>query len=294
MSKEGKGASGKAPAKGSDKGSKAVAKGGKAAPKGKGPGKSIQKPKASWRINYPLFEKRVKDFSIGNNVLPKNRDLTRFVHWPKYIRVQRQKRILQERLKVPPAIHQFKRIFNKNNAVQLFKLLHKYKPETRLERKQRLTKLAEAKSKGESLDAIKRPVSVVSGINAVATAVETDRAKLVVIAHDVDPVEIVLWLPTLCRKKDIPYCIVKGRSRLGQLVGRKSCSVLALGEPRKEDKTELGNVITLARERYNDNVEHRRQWGGGKLGPKARARIAKQKRIIAKEQKMREKAASRS
>jgi len=55
----------------------------------------------------------------------------------------------------------------------------------------------------------------------------------------------------------------------------------------------LANIIALARERYNDNVEHRRQWGGGKLGPKSRARIAKQKRIIAKEEKQRAKAANR-
>lgn len=44
----------------------------------------------------------------------------------------------------------------------------------------------------------------------------------------------------------------------------------------------MANVVTIARERYNDETEHRRQWGGGKLGPKARARIAKQKRLIAK------------
>ena len=36
-----------------------------------------------------------------------------------------------------------------------------------------------------------------------------------VIAHDVDPIELVVWLPALCRKMEIPYCIVKGKSRLG-------------------------------------------------------------------------------
>jgi large subunit ribosomal protein L7Ae len=283
--KEAAGKKAAAPAKGSDKGSK-VGKAG-----AKGGAKKERKP--SWRITLPLYEKHPKNFSIGNDILPKGRDLTRFVKWPKRIRIQRQKRILQERLKVPPAIAQFRRVLGKNNALALFKLLHKYQPETALERKQRLTKLAEAKAKGESLDTIKRPLSVVSGINAVTTLVERDQAKLVVIAHDVDPVELVLWLPTLLRKKDVPYVIVKDKSRLGRLVHRKTCAVVALPEPRKEDKTELGNIVTIARERYNDNVEHRRQWGGGKLGPKARARIERQKRLIAKEQKMREKAAAR-
>lgn len=35
------------------------------------------------------------------------------------------------------------------------------------------------------------------------------------IAHDVDPIELVVWLPALCRKMEIPYCIVKGKARLG-------------------------------------------------------------------------------
>ena len=59
------------------------------------------------------------------------------------------------------------------------------------------------------------------GVNRVTTQVEKKKAQLVVIAHDVDPIEIVLFLPTLCRRMGIPYCIVKGKSRLGRLVGLK-------------------------------------------------------------------------
>jgi len=273
-----------APAKGTT--AKAGAK--KSGAKG---GKKEVKP--SWRLTFPLYGKKERNYSIGQDILPRGRDLTRFVRWPKRVRIQRQKKILQERLKVPPAIAQFKRVLPKNHALQLFSLLHKYRPETKLQKKQRLTKLAEAKAKGESLDTIKRPLAVVSGINHVTSLVESDRAKLVVIANDVDPVELVLWLPALCRKKNIPYVIVKSKSRLGQLIGKKTTSVVALPEPRKEDKNELTTLVGIAQERYNNELEHRRQWGGGKLGPKARARIAKQKRIIAKEEKLRQKAAAR-
>lgn len=42
----------------------------------------------------------------GQDIQPK-RDLTRFVKWPRYIRLQRQRAILYKRLKVPPAINQF-------------------------------------------------------------------------------------------------------------------------------------------------------------------------------------------
>lgn len=61
----------------------------------------------------PLFEKRPKQFGIGG-ALPPKRDLTRFVKWPKVVRIQRQRRILKQRLKVPPALNQFTRTLDKN------------------------------------------------------------------------------------------------------------------------------------------------------------------------------------
>ena len=42
----------------------------------------------------------------GQDIQPK-RDLSRFVRWPKYIRLQRQRAVLLKRLKVPPPINQF-------------------------------------------------------------------------------------------------------------------------------------------------------------------------------------------
>ena len=58
------------------------------------------------KVVNPLFEKRPKNFGIGQDIQPK-RDLSRFVRWPKYIRLQRQRAILYQRLKVPPPINQF-------------------------------------------------------------------------------------------------------------------------------------------------------------------------------------------
>ena len=66
----------------------------------------------------PLFEKRPRNFRVGNNVQPK-RNLTRFVRWPKYVTFQRQKRILLTRIKVPPAIAQFSRTLDKNQGMPL-------------------------------------------------------------------------------------------------------------------------------------------------------------------------------
>ena len=60
----------------------------------------------------------------GQDIQPP-RDLTRFVKWPAYVRVQRQRVILNQRLKVPPAIAQFSNTLDKNTATALFlSLIH--------------------------------------------------------------------------------------------------------------------------------------------------------------------------
>jgi len=85
----------------------------------------------------PLYIPRSKNFGVGRDIQPK-RDLTRFVKWPKYIRIQRQKRILIQRLKIPGTINQFNYTADKNTSHALFKLLKKYQPETRKQRSRRL------------------------------------------------------------------------------------------------------------------------------------------------------------
>jgi len=48
---------------------------------------------------------------------PPKRDLHRFVKWPKYVRIQRQRRVLSMRLKVPPVLNQFvTRTLDKNQV----------------------------------------------------------------------------------------------------------------------------------------------------------------------------------
>ena len=65
----------------------------------------------------PLFEKRPKQFGIGG-ALPPKRDLTRFVKWPKTVQIQRKRRILKQRLKVPPTVNQFTKTLDKNLGIK--------------------------------------------------------------------------------------------------------------------------------------------------------------------------------
>jgi len=48
-------------------------------------------------------------------------------------------------LKIPPAVNQFTKVLERNAATQLFKLLVKYMPEDKLNKKKRLLELAKAK-----------------------------------------------------------------------------------------------------------------------------------------------------
>lgn len=43
-----------------------------------------------------------------------------------------------------------------------------------------------------------------------------------------------MWLPALCKKFQIPYCIVKSKSRLGALVHQKTATAVALTSVRQE------------------------------------------------------------
>jgi len=54
----------------------------------------------------------------GQDIQPK-RDLSRFVRWPKYIRLQRQLAILKQRLKVPPAINQFTQALDRQTGMNM-------------------------------------------------------------------------------------------------------------------------------------------------------------------------------
>ncbi|XP_054469003.1 60S ribosomal protein L7a-like [Anoplopoma fimbria] len=151
-----------------------------------------RKHEANKAVN-PLLEKRPKNFGIGQDIQPKRDltrfvkwphylpadfprqdiqpkcDLTRFVKWPRYIRLQRQRSILYKRLKVPPAINQFTQALDRQTATQLFKLAHKYRPETKQEKKQRLLARAEQKAAGKGDTPTKRPPVLRAGLHTVTS-----------------------------------------------------------------------------------------------------------------------------
>jgi len=263
----------------------APSKGKKVAPPPKGVAGSViaKKQKQDWKTQHKhLFEKDARVFKIGRDIQPK-RDLSRFVRWPRYVRLQRQRKVLKLRLKVPPAVNQFTKTLNKNQASSLFKLLAHYRPESPEDKQKRLAAAAQNEAKGQPAEDSKKPRFVKYGINHITTLIEQRKAKLVVIAHDVEPVELVIFLPALCRKMEVPYVIIKGKARLGHLVHKKTATAVALTDVRKEHVAQLEQIADLAKAEYSDAVQDRRKWGGGVMGAKAQAVIRKRERQNARD-----------
>lgn len=209
--------------------------------------------------------------------------MSRFVKWPKYIRIQRQRAVLYQRLKVPPAVNQFTKVITKNEAMTVFTLLNKYRPETKEAKKQRIQETAAAtaegkKSKGKSSDAL------VYGLKEVTSLIEEKKAELVLIACDVDPIELVLWMPALCRKMDVPFMIVKDKARLGALVHTKTAACVALTSVGAADKGQFQILKDLALEKFNNNADLVRKWGGGIMGLKTKAKLEKRAKALAVEE----------
>ncbi|CAH8611185.1 unnamed protein product [Dicrocoelium dendriticum] len=234
-------------------------------------------------VKNPLIQSRPRNFCIGQNIQPK-RDLYRFVKWPKYVELQRKRAILKRRLKVPPPIHQFSQTLDRSTSLQVFNLAEKYRPLSKKAKKMMLLHRAQLRAEGKPDDPVLRKPALKAGIREVTAAIQQKKARLVLIAHDVDPIEIILFLPSLCRKMGVPYCIVKGKAKLGLLVHRKTCTCLAFTAVKEEDKSRMTKVIETVKNNYTARFEEiRKHWGGGQLGSKSLARILKLEKAKAKE-----------
>jgi len=70
------------------------------------------------------------------------------------------------------------------------------------------------------------------GVNETTKAVERGLAKLVLIAEDVDPPEVVMHLPLLCEEKKVPYLYVPSKKKLGEMAGIEvQASSVAIVDP---------------------------------------------------------------
>ena len=79
------------------------------------------------------------------------------------------------------------------------------------------------------------------GANEVTKSIEKGNAKIVVIAGDVSPPEVVVHIPSLCEDKGIPYEFIAARKDLGGVIGVSvGCAAVAIENP--------GNASELLRD----------------------------------------------
>ncbi len=87
------------------------------------------------------------------------------------------------------------------------------------------------------------------GTNETTKAVERGSAELVVMAEDVDPPEILAYLPPLCEEKDVPYGYVPNKRELGSAAGIEvsaaSVAITDTGEADEEFESVVAELEDL-------------------------------------------------
>lgn len=81
------------------------------------------------------------------------------------------------------------------------------------------------------------------GANEATKYVERGQAKLVIMAEDVTPEEILVHMPILCEEKNIPYTYVPSKEELGNAAGLGvPTSAIAIVNPGRE-KEGVDNLV---------------------------------------------------
>jgi len=93
----------------------------------------------------------------------------------------------------------------------------------------------------EALQIASQTGKVRKGTNETTKAIERGQAKLVVIAEDVEPPEVVAHLPLLCEEHKIPYIFVPNKEKIGSSIGIDVPAAAAC-------ITEVGDATSLTKE----------------------------------------------
>ncbi len=81
----------------------------------------------------------------------------------------------------------------------------------------------------EAVELARKTGKIKKGVNETTKVVERGLAKLVIVAQDVSPKEVIMHLEPLCKEKNIPYVEVPSKEDLGAAVGlRVGTSAVAI------------------------------------------------------------------
>ncbi len=86
------------------------------------------------------------------------------------------------------------------------------------------------------------------GTNEATKSIERGRAKLVLVAENVEPPEIVAHIPMLCDERNAPYVYVPEKQRLGEAAGLMVGSAAAAIEEPGEGSELVDEILTKLKE----------------------------------------------
>lgn len=175
--------------------------------------------------------------------------------------IQKKVYNLANAIKIPAPINQFKTQLEGVDLERAINLLKKYTPETKLERYERL--------KSENPNAGPKPMLLKFGLRHIVDLLEQKKLGFLAIAADVAPITLVIGLPTLCKKMNIPYCIVPSKQALGALVHLKSSAVVGIEQVRPEDSAEFSDIIRISNALFLSQYEKHMTTIGGRIAKKA-------------------------
>ena len=89
-----------------------------------------------------------------------------------------------------------------------------------------------------------RDSKIRKGMNEVTKSIERSLAKLVIMAEDVTPPEILFHIPLLCEEKSIPFCYVSTKKELGNAARiNVASSAIAIENVGTGNDRELEDII---------------------------------------------------
>ena len=86
------------------------------------------------------------------------------------------------------------------------------------------------------------------GTNEATKSIERGKAKLVLIAENVQPPEIVAHLPLLCEERKAPYVFVPDKNKIGEAIGITVSSAAAVIEDSGEAESLVAEIVKKVQE----------------------------------------------
>lgn len=118
----------------------------------------------------------------------------------------------------------------------------------------------------QALEIAKNTGKIKKGSNETTKAIERGDTKLVVIAKDVEPKEIVMHLPVLCEEKKCEYVYIPSKEELGRAVGINVGTAAACIIQPGEAKELVGEIIKKIKKSWLNGRRCSTSWSSPIIG----------------------------